>query len=140
MVATNPESTSWLNLELIDSSGDPLAGRRYTLSFDDGPPSSGTLDGAGRLALPVPTAATCAELVIAERTLRLKLGALAEPRTIEGAQERLNQLNFFVGNVDGELGDFTAAAIKRFQEAQGLEPTGELNPDTVQALQQEHGT
>ncbi len=133
-------SPSWLNLELVDSSGDPLAGRRYTLRFDGGPLLEGTLDEGGRLAQEIPDDASRAELVVAERKLRLALGELPDAATIKGAQERLNHLNFFVGKVDGELGSFTAVALKRFQIEQGIEPTGELDPDTVSSLQRAHGT
>jgi peptidoglycan hydrolase-like protein with peptidoglycan-binding domain len=42
--------------------------------------------------------------------------------------------------VDGELGHFTEAALRRFQRAHGLEATGALDPPTVDRLRSESGT
>jgi hypothetical protein len=130
----------WLNLELLDSSGEPLARRRYAIEFGGHSEQRGELDDEGRLSLPVPNGSGRASLVVAHRRLDLALVGLPEADTVEGAQERLNQLNFFVGNVDGALGRFTAEALRRFQRAYGLAPTGELDPDAVDHLQREHGT
>lgn len=60
-------------------------------------------------------------------------GALS-PDAIRAVQNRLRQLNFYSGNVDGILGADTQAAIERFQQGRGLQATGQLNPGTVAAL------
>jgi peptidoglycan hydrolase-like protein with peptidoglycan-binding domain len=36
--------------------------------------------------------------------------------------------------VDGNWGAGTQAAIERFQQGRGLQPTGQINPATAQAL------
>lgn len=129
----------WLNLELVDSSGEPLAERDYELAFDGGAPEAGKLDGSGRLSREAPDGAARATLVVAHRRLVLSLAGLPDAQTVEGVQERLNRLNYFVGNVDGVLGHFTAGALRRFQEAHDLDVTGELNPSTIEALRREAG-
>lgn len=129
----------WLNLELIDSTGAALAGRSWSIAFDGQPAHTGTLDDAGRLHVRVPQGAARAALVVAHRRFELVLAALPDAATIAGAQERLNQLNYFAGDVDGRLGPFTAGALRRFQRAHGIAPTGELDPRTVAALQERHG-
>jgi putative peptidoglycan binding protein len=130
----------WLNLELIDSTGAALAGRDYTIAFDGQPAHAGTLDADGRLHVQVPDGAARAALVIAYRRFELVLAALPDAATVAGAQERLNHLNYFAGDVDGQLGPFTAGALRRFQRAHGLAETGELDPPTVAALQERHGS
>ncbi|MCB9540514.1 MAG: peptidoglycan-binding protein [Myxococcales bacterium] len=132
--------TRWLHLELVDSSSAPLAGRPYVLTLPDGAQQTGWLDAAGRLRAQVPADAAQVSLVVAHRRLDLTLGDLPPADTIGGAQERLNQLNYFTGNVDGELGPYTAGALRRFQRDHGLSETGELDPPTVDALLGAHGT
>lgn len=129
----------WLNLELRDSSGVVLAGRRYVIELGD-ERREGTLDADGRVSIEVPEGHVRAGLVVAYRRLELRFDDFPDASTVEGAQERLNHLNFFVGNVDGQHGTFTAGALRRFQRAHGLPETGELDPDTIDRLREEHGS
>lgn len=133
-------STPWLNLELVDSAGTPLADRPYTLQFDGGPLRHGVLDERGRLQLPVPAGAVAAELVVAYRRFALKLGGLPTAETVAGAQERLNHLNFFTGPVDGDAGPMTRSAIASFQRQAQLPDSGLLDADTAAALRRAHGS
>lgn len=57
-----------------------------------------------------------------------------DPMKIELLQKKLNVAGFGPLKVDGDLGPKTKRAIKRFQEENFIEPTGELNPATAQAL------
>jgi lipoprotein-anchoring transpeptidase ErfK/SrfK len=50
------------------------------------------------------------------------------------AQVVLDRLGFTPGVIDGKMGMSTVNAIKGFQEARGLQITGELDEPTVQAL------
>ena len=43
------------------------------------------------------------------------------------AQRKLKQIGFYDGVVDGQMGSQTAAAIRRFQIAEKLKVTGEMN-------------
>ncbi len=58
------------------------------------------------------------------------------PRPLMQAQVVLDRLGFTPVVVDGKMGLSTVNAVKGFQEARGLEVTGELDQPTVQALQQ----
>jgi peptidoglycan hydrolase-like protein with peptidoglycan-binding domain len=51
-----------------------------------------------------------------------------------GVQTKLKQLGYYSGVVDGQMGSQTAAAIRRFQIAQRLKVTGELNSQTLRRL------
>jgi len=53
---------------------------------------------------------------------------------IADVQTMLNQLGFESGDVDGYMGSVTGAAIQKFQEAEGLTPTGAMSADLVTAL------
>ncbi len=50
------------------------------------------------------------------------------------AQQRLRELGFYRGPVDGEFGRGSRAALSRFQHSRGLRPTGVLNESTMRAL------
>ena len=51
-----------------------------------------------------------------------------------GVQTKLQHLGYYNGVVDGQMGSQTAAGIRRFQIAQGLKVTGELNSQTLRRL------
>ncbi|MFH5923038.1 peptidoglycan-binding domain-containing protein [Roseomonas xinghualingensis] len=53
---------------------------------------------------------------------------------VRNVQGRLRALGFYRGGVDGLWGAGTQAAIERFQQGRGLQPTGQLNPATAQAM------
>ncbi len=59
--------------------------------------------------------------------------AFADPLTT-AVQSKLARLGYYTGGVDGEWGSQTAAAVRRYQVAQKLRVTGELNPATLNAL------
>src|SRR5690606_37141789 len=136
MASIAPER--WLNLELRDSTGAPLAGRPYALQFADGSRREGSLDQAGRLAELLPAGCHRVTLLIAQRRIELELTGLPSCESILGAQERLNHLNYFIGYPDGVLGQRTIAALRRFQRDNGLPASGELDPATVERLIAEH--
>jgi peptidoglycan hydrolase-like protein with peptidoglycan-binding domain len=53
---------------------------------------------------------------------------------VRNVQFRLRTLGFYRGQVDGTWGAGTQAAIERFQQGRGLQPTGQINPATAQAM------
>lgn len=53
---------------------------------------------------------------------------------VRQAQQKLNDMGYRAGQVDGVWGPNTQAAIRNFQQAKGLEATGRLNPQTINAL------
>jgi peptidoglycan hydrolase-like protein with peptidoglycan-binding domain len=56
------------------------------------------------------------------------------PSTVRQIQQALNQGGYDVGEVDGNWGQQTQEAVRNFQQAQGLEPTGQPNLRTLSAL------
>jgi peptidoglycan hydrolase-like protein with peptidoglycan-binding domain len=61
------------------------------------------------------------------------MGALSR-NSVANVQARLRALGFYRGGVDGMWGAGTQAAVERFQQGRGLQPTGQLNPATAQAM------
>jgi peptidoglycan hydrolase-like protein with peptidoglycan-binding domain len=56
------------------------------------------------------------------------------PSVVRAVQSRLRALNFYRGEEDGIWGGSTQAALERFQQGQGLQASGQLNPATITAL------
>src|SRR6476660_8832991 len=49
-------------------------------------------------------------------------------------QQRLKDQGFYYGEVDGQGGDETSAAIRRYQIRHGLKVSGQLNDETLHSL------
>jgi His-Xaa-Ser repeat protein HxsA len=61
---------------------------------------------------------------------------LAEKRTLQimRVQIALTSLGLYTGPVDGELGEQTKEALKRYQIVKGIEPDGLMSTETLNAL------
>lgn len=53
---------------------------------------------------------------------------------VRNVQARLREYGAYRGPVDGAWGRGTQTAVERFQQSRGLQPTGQINPTTAQAL------
>jgi len=67
--------------------------------------------------------------------LLCSLAAARADDQVRTAQQILKDQGFFYGAVDGQNGAEISAAIKRYQIRNGLEVTGQLNQQTLSALQ-----
>lgn len=130
-------------LRLLDEADEPRANLHYTLVID-GRISEGTTDAEGELKHSIPPNARRATIVIdsgeEQEEIELRLGDLNPKDTITGVQARLRNLGFDCGNVDGVLGPKTRKALHRFQRRSRLEPTGEPDDATINALEGLHGS
>lgn len=112
---------------LRDAEGQPLAGKRYELEVEhqrhegvtDGEGriehfvSPGALRGCLRIWPELPDYPEQVEQVIA-------IGRLEPVTSLRGVQARLIGLGYACGAIDGELGPRTRAAVRAFQNAEGL--------------------
>lgn len=56
------------------------------------------------------------------------------PDLVKQAQEKLSALGKDVGTPDGQLGAKTQQALQEFQQENGLQPSGQLDSQTLAAL------
>ena len=57
-----------------------------------------------------------------------------DSKTVQQVQKKLTDRGFRTGGVDGRMGPQTQAALVNFQKAEKLQPTGQLNRQTLVAL------
>jgi peptidoglycan hydrolase-like protein with peptidoglycan-binding domain len=61
-------------------------------------------------------------------------GFVRADQTIQSVQQTLKDQGFYYGNVTGDKSSETTAAIRRYQIRNGLQVTGEINPETLRSL------
>jgi peptidoglycan hydrolase-like protein with peptidoglycan-binding domain len=62
------------------------------------------------------------------------LSSVRADQTTQSVQQALTDQGFYYGNVTGEKSAETTAAIRRYQIRNGLQVTGEINPETLRSL------
>src|SRR6266571_895921 len=62
------------------------------------------------------------------------VGAVHADQTIQSVQQALQDQGFYYGNVTGEKSAETTAAVRRYQIRNGLQVTGEIDPETLHSL------
>lgn len=82
--------------------------------------------------------ATMKPAVTATPAASLKLGSTGE--NVRTVQRRLKDLKFYNGSVDGDFGEGTEEAVKRFQKQYGLEVDGKVGAVTLEALRNARAT
>jgi N-acetylmuramoyl-L-alanine amidase len=140
-----------LGLVLKDAAGQPIANEQYLLVVGTDV-HEGLTDGNGSLQEEVPANEEKGRIILKRLGLRyeLRIGHLdpvhdddRDKAIVSGVQARLNNLGYPCGEVDGEIGPKTRAALRRFQVAlMGKDPdeaTGECDRETRDALAKEHG-
>jgi peptidoglycan hydrolase-like protein with peptidoglycan-binding domain len=55
-------------------------------------------------------------------------------QTVQSVQQALKDQGFYYGNVTGDNSAETSAAVRRYQIRNGLQVTGEINPETLRSL------
>ena len=72
---------------------------------------------------------------IAHLLLAMCVAGLARAdQTVQSVQQTLKDQGFYYGNVTGDKSAETTAAIRRYQIRNGLQVTGEINPETLRSL------
>ena len=139
-------SKTLLRIQVKDEKEKPLSGKAYTIWIGD-EERAGKTDGDGLVIEKVDPEVTSAKLTVwleeqgkgARYLWDLAVGHLDPIDEVSGIQARLNNLGYFCGDVDGNVTAATIAALKGFQKANGLEPTGEPDDDTKNKLLAAHG-
>ncbi|WP_437827969.1 PGRP and LysM peptidoglycan-binding domain-containing protein [Sorangium sp. So ce1153] len=134
-----------IRFALRDERGDPLSGERYTLTLGERR-YEGRVGSDGIVEHWVMPTSGTGELTVfrgdggAAPFARwpLRIGHLDPIESLSGLQARLNNLGFACGAVDSAMGPKTEAALRAFQTAAGLEPTGAVDDATIAALRARH--
>lgn len=129
-----------LKLQLLKEN-EPRANEEYELEID-GLKFSGKTDGQGRLEQSIPPNADKGKLTLkkSEEVYQLLLGNLNPHDEITGAQGRLRHLGFYFGSIDGKKSPEFEHAVQLFQNSKDLEPNGELDAKTKDAMKEDYGS
>ncbi|MDI1450425.1 peptidoglycan-binding protein [Polyangium sp. 6x1] len=124
----------------LTANREPLKDEPYRIEFGERE-IEGKTSGEGMLEAEVPSDQKDVVLTLPRRqqTYTLVLGEIDPIDTIRGAQTRLYNLGLYRGELDGELGDETTAAIEFFQRIQKLSVTGKYDAATQKALAEFYG-
>lgn len=135
-VLHSKESFLKLVLKVDDN---PIADTNYSLIINDAI-RSGQTNSEGCIEEPIPPDATQGYLSLDDWGLiRLELGRLNPADSIEGIQQRLSNLGFHCGPIDGLKGPKTEAAIRAWQQEKELTADGIIGPQTRGSLTSEYG-
>lgn len=140
----NPSSEDPL-IEESAEEDEPLANAPYMLKIDGLVVEEGTTDGDGRVEIPLAPDAREGELILnpgtdEERIIPLGLGHLDPIGEVIGVKQRLCNLGFECGELDGEHSEELEVAVRAFQEKHGLGITGEVDQETRDAIKEQHGS
>lgn len=138
------QPTKFLHLVIRDRIGNLVKNEAFELAVS-GTTLQGKTTGEGVIDERIPADATSATLRIKNHDWQLKIGDLnpldeAHDEGVTGAQMRLANLGYQVGQVDGAMGPRTRAAIRAFQKDFRLKKSGKLDSDTLAKLKQRHGS
>jgi len=128
-----------LRIAIEDREGKRLSDRSYELVVGDRV-LNGRTDGDGLLEEPIPVDAETARLTVDHITWELQISHLnpIEEDTpdggVSGAQGRLFNMGYDVGEINGIWGPKVEAAIKQFQCDYGLQENGILDQATRSKL------
>jgi peptidoglycan hydrolase-like protein with peptidoglycan-binding domain len=62
------------------------------------------------------------------------MGSVCADQTVQSVQQALKDQGFYYGNVTGDKSSETTAAVRRYQIRNGLQVTGEMDPQTLHSL------
>lgn len=143
---------------VLVSEGRPLANEQYIVEMEGRPPLSGATDGGGALSFEAPVTVHEALLRLPGRgtSQRVLVGHMDPPDEMSGVRARLTHLGYLTPSLRGTLSegmlgseayrdtvpeppeDALESALRAFQRARGLPPTGVADETTRQALSETH--
>ena len=125
-------------LQLLEHD-EPKAMLDYVLSVD-GVERRGRTDPDGFLEEHVPPGAKKGLLNVnqGELLVEINFSTLNPFKEVRGYQQRLKNLGYYRGEVNGELSEETKDALVKFQRHVNLEETGEPDSATLDKLSQIH--
>jgi N-acetylmuramoyl-L-alanine amidase len=126
-----------LRLTLLDENEEPRRELEYTLNID-GQWIEGKTNNNGELVHSISPGARHATLKVHDddnsETYELNIGDLDPSDCIRGVQQRLRNLGYDCGPIDGIWGPRTENGLLAFQRFRGIELTGKLDQETQREL------
>jgi hypothetical protein len=122
---------------VVEYEDTPISNEDYVLVVN-GVIRRGKTDSDGLVEVPIPPNASEGLLEVGGLRFELRLGALDPGSEDLGVQQRLANLGFYHGKLDGLIGPVTNQAVAAFQARIGLEATGELDDRTRDLLLHRH--
>lgn len=134
---------AYLRLQLLDEEDAPRAEVEYILNVD-GSLYQGKTDSEGYIEeVPISPKAQKATLSVVEDGEEIDyeflLGYVDPIDEVSGQQERLSNLAYYSGPINGVYDEMTIDAVKAFQKKHKLKETGEMDSTTLEKLKQIHG-
>ena len=131
----------FLQIQIKDQD-KPVTNEPFVLTVE-GVTTEGVTDGSGKIKIQIPPTATAGFLTVGPPDnllqMNLKLGTLHPVESNTGVQQRLQNLGFDCGKIDGIVGPLTRGSIRAFQKTFGLDEDGILTPEVRDLLRQKHG-
>lgn len=105
-----------------------------------GQPETRKTDGNGNVELELPVTTREVTIVFPNQNVayEVRVGDMDPVSEMSGVHKRLQNLGFADRDPHGAIGD-TEGAIRAFQKANELSPTGALDDETTQLLRDQHG-
>ncbi len=139
-----------LKLVLTDWQDKPRTGVVCTLDINHRPWGKQTkTDAQGKVEFEIPEGVSAAQLVVGEKRSEIyevRVGHLDPIDEVSGYQQRLANLGYYSGEIDGIDGPVTKSAIRSFQEYENfragfevLKVDGIMGPKTKAKVEERHG-
>jgi Putative peptidoglycan binding domain len=123
---------------VIEYEDEPVSNSAYQLVLDDGSMLEGETNDQGLLEASISPKVSEGVLEINGLRFTLVLGALDPSSEDVGIQQRLANLGFYHGALDGQIGPLTCKAVAEFQARVGFEITGDIDDATLGKLLHRH--
>lgn len=131
-----------IQVQVFTSGTEPFGDAPFTVDAG-GKQVKGTTTPDGIVSAFVPADAKEAKLQVGEGDDRVEvtiaIGYLDPSTERTGVQSRLANLGYYSGELDGKDSEALTEALRSFQAASGIDPTGKADPATVAALDMQHG-
>lgn len=127
-----------LRVRVLDEAGEAVAEAPFTLTIDGEVVLEDKTADDGLIETEVAHNASSGVLEVLGERIDLSLGHLDPVSRVKGVQQRLNNLAFDAGPVDGKMGERTRTAVAAFQASVGLDATGSIDDETRKELLAAH--
>jgi hypothetical protein len=127
--AEPPQDTT-IEIRLYNVYHVPIAGAAYTLAVD-GSTYEGETDADGMVSHVVPGKPTSGTLTLDMWAVELTIHPLSASDDPDGYAARLDNLGYYAAD--------PSMALMRFQSANDLDPSGQMNDETRAKLEEVHG-